>query len=155
MILQNLPKRTQTSDATLKLTRRLPDTLGLKQDSTAQDSGAAGSPRVNNCQEVLSLWRLLNVIDLRKLSTDQLVGRAISSLATVSVAFPVTVRAERDQILGAVMPKPASPLDVMNLQIFGCAAVLATPIVPGKNLLAKSLVRLSIQSERWSFWPQG
>jgi hypothetical protein len=52
------------------------------------------------------------------------------------------------------MPKLASPLDVMNLQSFGCAAILATPIVPGKNLLAKSFVRLSVQSEPWLFWPQ-
>lgn len=49
------------------------------------------------------------------------------------------------------MPKLASPLDVMNLQIFGCAAVLAVPIIPGKNLLAKGFVRLSIQSEPWLF----
>ena len=70
------------------------------------------------------------------------------------MAFPVTVGAQRDQILGAVMPKLASPPDVMNLQIFGCAAILATPIVPGKNLLANGFVRLSIQSEAWLFWPQ-
>jgi len=62
------------------------------------------------------------------------------------VAFPVTVGAQRDQILGAVMPKLASPLDVMNLQIFGCAAILATPIVPGKNLLAEHFVSLPAQS---------
>ena len=78
----------------------------------------------------------------------------MSSLATISVAFTVTVGAQCDQILGAVMPKLASPLDVMNLQIFECAAVLATPIVPGKNLLAKSFVRVAIQSEPWLFWPQ-
>jgi len=66
----------------------------------------------------------------------------------------MTGSAYRDQILRAVMPKLASPLDVMNLQSFGCAAILATPIVPGKNLLAKSFVRLSVQSEPWLFWPQ-
>ena len=70
----------------------------------------------------------------------------MSSLATIPVAFPVTVSAERDQILGAVMPKLASPLDVMNLQFFGCAASLATPTVPSKNPVAKSSVRLPIQS---------
>ena len=52
------------------------------------------------------------------------------------------------------MPKLASPLEVMNLQILGYAAVLATPIVPGKNLLAKSFVWLSIQPEPRLFWPQ-
>jgi len=45
------------------------------------------------------------------------------------VAFSVTVCAQGDQILGAVVPKLASPLDVMNLQIFGRAAILAAPIV--------------------------
>ena len=62
--------------------------------------------------------------------------------------------AYRDQILRAVMPKLASPLDVMNLQMFRCAAILATPIVPGKNLLAKRFVRLPIQSLPRLFWPQ-
>ena len=57
----------------------------------------------------------------------------------------VTVGTQRDQVFGAVVPKLASPLDVMNLQIFGCAAIPAEPIVPGKNLLVKSLVWLVIQ----------
>jgi hypothetical protein len=44
------------------------------------------------------------------------------------------------------MAKLASPLDVMNLQISGCAAILAAPMVPGKYPLAESSVRLAIQS---------
>jgi hypothetical protein len=62
------------------------------------------------------------------------------------MAFPVTVSAQRDQILAAVMSEPAPGLDVMNLQIFGCAAILATPIVPGKNPPVESFVRFPIQS---------
>jgi hypothetical protein len=44
------------------------------------------------------------------------------------------------------MPELASPLDVMNLQIFRRAATLTAPMVPGKYPLAESSVRLSIQS---------
>ena len=72
----------------------------------------------------------------------------------MSVALLVTVGAQRDQILGAVVAKLASPLDVMNLQILGRAAILATPIVSGKNLLANSFVLITIQSEPWLPWLQ-
>ena len=63
----------------------------------------------------------------------------------------MTVGAQGDQILRAVTPELASRSDMMNLQVLGCAAILATPIVPGKNLLAQSFVRLAIQSELWLF----
>jgi hypothetical protein len=48
--------------------------------------------------------------------------------------------AQRDQIFRAVMPKATSRQDVMNLEVLGSAAMLATPIVPCKNLLAQSFV---------------
>lgn len=66
----------------------------------------------------------------------------------------MTAGAQCNQVFGTVVSKLASRLDVMNLQIFGYAAILATPIVPSKNLLAESFVRLSIQSEPWLFRPQ-
>jgi hypothetical protein len=53
---------------------------------------------------------------------------------------------KRDQVLGVVMPKAASRPDMMDLQGFRHPAILAAPIVSGEDLLAKSLVRLRIQS---------
>jgi len=51
----------------------------------------------------------------------------------------VTV-AHSAQVFEAVMDKLALPLNVMNLYVFGSAAILPAPIVSGANLSAKSLV---------------
>jgi hypothetical protein len=50
--------------------------------------------------------------------------------------------AQRNQIFEVVMPKLTPRLDVMNLQILECAAILTTPSIPPENLPAKILVRL-------------
>jgi len=66
------------------------------------------------------------------------------------VAIPVkglvAAGAQGDQGFRAVVPKLASRLDMMDLQVLGCAAILAAPVVSGKNLPAESFVRLGIQS---------
>jgi hypothetical protein len=50
--------------------------------------------------------------------------------------------AKCDQVFEAVMPELTPQLDVMNLQVFDCAAVLTAPSIPPENLPAKILVRL-------------
>jgi hypothetical protein len=47
-----------------------------------------------------------------------------------------------DQVFEAVMPELAPQLDVMNLQVLYCAAILTAPSIPPENLPAKILVRL-------------
>lgn len=47
----------------------------------------------------------------------------------IAVERFVTTRAQRDQVLGAVMSKFASSLDVMNVQVLRCATTLTAPIV--------------------------
>jgi hypothetical protein len=49
--------------------------------------------------------------------------------------------AQRDQVFEAVMPKLTPQLDVMNLQLLACAAILTAPSIPPENLPAKILVR--------------
>jgi len=50
--------------------------------------------------------------------------------------------AQRDQVFEAVMPELTTKLDVMNLQVLGCATILTAPSIPPENLPAKILVRL-------------
>ena len=64
----------------------------------------------------------------------------------------MTADALRDQVIEVVVSKLASRLDVMNLQIFGCAAILAAPAIPAQNLFANSLVRVSVQSNPRLSW---
>jgi hypothetical protein len=64
----------------------------------------------------------------------------------------MTADAQCDQVFEAVVSKLASRLDVMNLQIFGCAAILATPAIPAQNLFANSLVRVWVQSNPRLSW---
>jgi len=61
---------------------------------------------------------------------------------TIPVESLVTGSTQTDQVFADVMPKLASRLDMMNLQVFRCAAILAAPIVSSENLLAESLVVL-------------
>ena len=58
----------------------------------------------------------------------------------------MTAGAQRDQVFRAVVSKLAARLDMVNLQIFRGAAILAAPIIPGENLLAESFIRLGIQA---------
>ena len=58
----------------------------------------------------------------------------------------MTAGAQRNQVFGTVVSKLASRLEMMHLKVFRRAAILAAPIVPGKNLLVEGFVRLSIQS---------
>jgi hypothetical protein len=48
----------------------------------------------------------------------------------------------RDQVFEAVMPELTPRLEVMNLQVLDCAAILTAPSIPPENLPAKVLVRL-------------
>ena len=49
--------------------------------------------------------------------------------------------AQRDQVFEAVMPELTPRLEVMNLQVLDCAAILTAPSIPPENLPAKILVR--------------
>ena len=66
----------------------------------------------------------------------------------------MTVGAQRDQVFRAVVPKLASRLNMMNLQVFRCPAILAAPVVPPENLAVESLVSLSVQSNARLSWRQ-
>jgi hypothetical protein len=50
--------------------------------------------------------------------------------------------AKRYQVFETVMPELTPQLDVMNLQVLDCAAILTTPSIPPENLPAKVLVCL-------------
>ena len=50
--------------------------------------------------------------------------------------------AQCDQVLEAVIPELTPQLDVMNLQVLDCGAILTAPSIPPENLPAKILVRL-------------
>jgi len=65
----------------------------------------------------------------------------------------VAAGTKRDQVLRAVMSEFASRPDMMDLQGFRRPATLTAPIVSGEDVLAKSHVRLRVQSNPRSFWP--
>ncbi len=52
------------------------------------------------------------------------------------------------------MPKAASRPNVMNLEIFRRATILAAPIVPRENSLTEISVRFRFEPYPRSSWPQ-
>jgi hypothetical protein len=66
----------------------------------------------------------------------------------------VASSAQGDQVLGAVRAKVAPRSDVVHLEILRGAAILATPIVPYKNLHAKHFVGRWIHSDPGLFRSQ-
>jgi hypothetical protein len=64
---------------------------------------------------------------------------------TAAVDKLMAFDAQRDQVFEAFMPELTPQLEVMNLQLFDCAAILTAPSIPPKNLPAKILVRLGCQ----------
>ena len=63
----------------------------------------------------------------------------------------MTFDAQRDQVFEAVMPELTPQLDVMNLQVLDCAAILAAPSIPLENLPTKVLVCLCFEAHSWLF----
>ena len=59
--------------------------------------------------------------------------------------------AQRDQVFEAVMPELTPQLDVMNLQVLNCAAILATPSIPLENLPTKVPVCPCFEAHSWLF----
>jgi hypothetical protein len=61
---------------------------------------------------------------------------------TTAVDKLMAFDAKRDQVFEAVMPEVTPQLDVMNLEVLDCAAILTAPSIAPENLPAKILVRL-------------
>ncbi len=70
---------------------------------------------------------------------------------TAAVERIMAFDAECHQVFGAVVPKAASRLYVMNLQIAKRAAILAAPSIPLENLPTKVLVCLCFEAYSWLF----
>jgi hypothetical protein len=62
--------------------------------------------------------------------------------------------AKSDQVFEAVMSELTPRLDVMNLQVLDCAAILTAPSIPPENPLAKILVSLRSQHSARLFGTQ-
>jgi hypothetical protein len=60
------------------------------------------------------------------------------------VYFSVAPTAKSDEVAFHVVPQMATQLNVMDLQIFGIAAALASPAIALEYLLAKPLIRVPI-----------
>jgi hypothetical protein len=67
-----------------------------------------------------------------------------------SVAF----RAEGDQIFLRIGPGLTSELPMVNLKVGHRAARLASPTVSPQDLIAKLVVQLGSQANRWLFWSE-
>jgi hypothetical protein len=61
---------------------------------------------------------------------------------TTAVDKLMAFDAQRDQVFEAVMSELTPKLDVMNLEVLDCAAILTAPSIAPENLPAKILVRL-------------
>jgi hypothetical protein len=59
--------------------------------------------------------------------------------------------AEGDQILGDVIPQPASRLNVMDLNILRPPAQLATPAVSLQDFAAELAISFKVKSQAWPF----
>jgi hypothetical protein len=68
-----------------------------------------------------------------------------------SVSFLVANDAKSDQVLGRVMAKAASRLDVMDLKAFDLPAPLATPAVTLKDFVAELAIGLRLELQAWPF----
>lgn len=69
-----------------------------------------------------------------------------------AVDRPVTVGAERNQILFTVAAKVAPRLDVVDLQVSLPSTRLAAPSVALQDLLTQLLIRLGLQVFSPSLW---
>ncbi|MFZ3329590.1 MAG: hypothetical protein WA197_03085 [Candidatus Acidiferrales bacterium] len=57
-----------------------------------------------------------------------------------------------DEILFHISPKMASRLNVMDLEILGSSASLASPAIALQNLLAQLPIGIPVQSKSRLFW---
>jgi hypothetical protein len=99
--------------------------MEIKKGETPQASSAARGGRNR-----VSLWASLTGLES-------------------SVAPSMTDGAERDQILRHIPAELAPALDVMNLQVFHDAAVLAPPAISFQDLVPEHAVVCQLQSESW------
>ena len=75
-------------------------------------------------------------------NASNFVALAAKAVAGSSADELMAFDAQRDQVFEAVIPELAARLDVMNLQVLDCAAILTASSIPPENLPAKILVRL-------------
>ena len=71
----------------------------------------------------------------------------LASRGASGVLFLVTTSAERDEVPLGIVSQPAPGLDVMNVEVLGRSAVLASPAVPREHLFSKFLVSVPIESK--------
>jgi hypothetical protein len=61
--------------------------------------------------------------------------------------FSMAPTAKRDEILFHIPSQQASQLNVMDLQILGASASLASPAIALEHLLAKHLIGVPVQAK--------
>jgi hypothetical protein len=71
----------------------------------------------------------------------------------VKMYSSMTPMAERDQVVGGVIAERASQVPVMGLEPVHRSAVLTSPSIPLKNLLAEKFVGIRIETNTRSFGP--
>ena len=62
----------------------------------------------------------------------------------------VTISTERDQIFVHVVTQSASRAQVVNLEVLGTAAVLASPAVTHQYFGAELAIRMRVEPKSWS-----
>ena len=66
--------------------------------------------------------------------------------------LPVARTAKGDEILFHIASQLAARLHMMNLQIFGTSASLASPTIALNNSLTKPPIGIPVQAKSGSFW---
>ena len=71
------------------------------------------------------------------------------------MGFPMTRTAKGDEIFFDIASQSAARLHLMNLQIFGTSASLASTAITPEHLLAKSSIGIPVQATpglSWDWW---
>jgi hypothetical protein len=66
--------------------------------------------------------------------------------------LPMARTAKGDQIFFHIAPQKAARLPMMDLQILGTSAPLASPAIAFEHLLAKLAIRILVQSKPGLSW---
>ena len=66
------------------------------------------------------------------------------------MGITVAISTERDQVFVSVVTQSASRANVVDLEVIGSTAILASPAVALQHLGAESAIRIWIQPKSWS-----
>ncbi len=70
------------------------------------------------------------------------------------MGITVAISAERDEIFVSVVTQSASRANVVNLEMIGSPAVLASPSIAFQHFDAKFAIRICAEPKSWSSRPE-